>query len=93
MISKFETVSASKYSGLIFHAEHGLQPTFPALKQTMIASWALLKRQYWRLQCHSSAGLMFRLCASVVQSTACHGCDVWGAATFVTKEREEREEE
>ena len=60
-----------------------------ALKQKMFASWALLKRQYGRLQCLSSVGLMFRLCTTVVQSTACYGCEVWGAATFAAKERED----
>ena len=55
----------------------------------MFASWAILKRQYGRLQCLSSVGLMFRLCTSVVHSMACYGCEVWGAATFATKERED----
>ena len=32
---------------------------------------------------------MFRLCTSVVQSVACYGCKVWGAATFATRERED----
>ena len=86
---QLEVVSTFKYLGLTFHAEHDLQPTFLALKQKMFASWALLKRQYGRLQCLSSVGLMFRLCTSVVQSTACYGCEVWGAATFASKERED----
>ena len=86
---QLEVVSTFKYLGLTFHAEHDLQPTFLALKQKMFASWALLKRQYGRLQCLSSVGLMFRLCTSVVQSTACYGCEVWGAATFAPKERED----
>ena len=86
---QLEVVSAFKYLGLTFHAEHGLQPTFPALKQKMFASWALLKRQYGRLQCLSSVGLMFRLCTSVVQSTACYGSEVWGAAQFASKERQD----
>ena len=88
-IEQLEVVSTFKYLGLTFHAEHGLQPTFMALKQKMFASWALLKRQYGRLQCLSSVGLMFRLCTTVVQSTACYGCEVWGAATFAAKERED----
>ena len=75
--------------GLTFHAEHGLQPTFPALRQKIFASWALLKRQYGRLQCLSSVGLMFRLCTSVVQSTACYGSEVWRAAQFASKERQD----
>ena len=86
---QLEVVSTFKYLGLTFHAEHGLQPTFMALKQKMFASWALLKRQYGRLRCLSSVGLMFRLCTTVVQSTACYGCEVWGAATFAAKERED----
>ena len=32
---------------------------------------------------------MFRLCTSVVQSTACYGSEVWGAAQFASKERQD----
>ena len=65
---QLEVVSTFKYLGLVFHAEHGLQPTFMALKQKMFASWALLKRQYGRLQCLSSVGQMFRalhICSAI----------------------------
>lgn len=48
-----------------------------------------LKRQCGRLQCLSFVGLVFRLCTSMVQSTACYGCEVWGAATFAAKGREQ----
>ena len=82
-------MSSFKDLGLTFHAEHALQPTFLALKQKMFASWALLKRQYGRLQCLPSVGLMVKLCTSVVQSIACYGCEIWGAATFASKARED----
>ena len=85
---QLEVVLTFKYLGLTFHAEHGLQPTFLALKQKMFASCALLQRQSGRLQCLSSVALMLRLCTIVMQDTACYGCEVWGAATFASKERE-----
>ncbi len=80
---------AFNYPGLNFDAQHGPRATFGVLKQKMFASWALLKRQYGRLQCLSSVDLMLRLGTSVVQSTACHGYEVWGAALSATKQREE----
>lgn len=71
-----EIVLVFKYLGLIFHAERGLESTLVVLKQDIVASWALLKREYGRLQCLSSVGHKFRLCTSVVQSTQCYGCEV-----------------
>ena len=55
----------------------------------MVAAWALLKRQYGRLQCISSVGLMLGLCTSVVQSTACYGCEVWGPSRSAPRQRED----
>ena len=86
---QLEIVSAFKELGLIFHAEHGLQTPYAILKQKMFASWALLKHQYVRLQSLSSVGLNFWLCTSLVQSTACYGCEVWGTAKFATPHRED----
>jgi hypothetical protein len=53
---QLEIVLAFEYLGLNFHAQHGLQATFGVLKQKIFACWALLKRQYGRLQCFLSAG-------------------------------------
>ena len=52
--------------------------TFGPLKSNMSAAWALLKRQYGRLQCLSSVGLLFRLYRVCVPSTASYGCEIWG---------------
>ena len=54
----------------------------------MLSSLGTALHQYGRLQCLSSVGLMLGLCTSVVQSTACYGCEVWGAARFAPQERE-----
>ena len=44
----------------------------------MFAAWALLQRQYGRLQCLSSVGLLFRPYMVCFPSTASYGCEVWG---------------
>ena len=40
-----------KYLGILFNAVYGMAVTFPMLKRKMFGAWALLKRQYGRLQC------------------------------------------
>ncbi len=56
--------------------------TFPMLKKNMFGAWALLKRQYGRLQCLASVGLMFRVYEACVPSTASYGCEIWGFQPF-----------
>ena len=73
-----------KYLGLMFNAQEGVQATFPILKQKMVAAWALLRRQYGRLSCASSVGLLLRLYAVCVPPTASYGCEVWCCYTFPT---------
>ena len=67
-----------KYLGVIFTAHTCISLTFGPLKRNMSAAWALLKRQYGRLQCLSSVGLLFRLYMVCVPSTASYGCEIWG---------------
>ena len=43
----------------------------------MFGAWALLKRQYGRLQCLASVGLMFRVYEACVPQTAAYGCEIW----------------
>ena len=71
-----------KYLGLMFNAQEGVQATFPILKQKMVAAWALLRRQYGRLSCAASVGLLLRLYDVCVPPTASYGCEVWGCYTF-----------
>ena len=66
-----------KYLGLIFTALHGLAATFPLLKRNMFGAWALIKRQYGRLQCLASIGLMLTAYEGCVPPTAAYGCEVW----------------
>ena len=58
---QLEFVLDFKYLGILFNALHGMAVTFPMLKRHMFGAWALLKRQYGRLQCLASVGLMFRV--------------------------------
>ena len=71
-----------KYLGLMFSAQGGVQATFPILKQKMTAAWALLRRQYGRLSCASSVGLLLRVYDACVPPTASYGCEVWGCYSF-----------
>ena len=73
-----EIVSQIKYLGVIFTVQGDLSPTFGHLKRNMCAAWALLKRQYGRLQCLSSVGLLFRLYMACIPSTASYACELWG---------------
>ena len=53
---QLEVVLQIKYLGVVFTAHTGLSLTFGPLEKNMCAAWALLKRQYGRLQCLSSVG-------------------------------------
>ena len=64
-----------KYLDILFNALDGRAVTFPLLKKFMFGAWALLKRQYGRLQCVASVGLLFRVCEACVPPTAFHGCE------------------
>ena len=81
---QLEVVLQIKYLGVVFTAHTGLSLTFGPLKRNMCAAWALLKRQYGRLQCLSSVGLLFRLYMVCVPSTASYGCEIWGLARLPT---------
>ena len=75
---QLEIVSEFKYLGIIFSALYGMAVTFSRLKKNMFAAWALLKRQYGRLQCLAAAGLMFWVYETCVPPTAAYACDIWG---------------
>ena len=89
---QLEVVSEFKYLGLVFHAQHGLSAIFPNRKQKTYAAWALLKRQYGRLECLSSVGLLFRVACPIVPSVASYGCEVWGAYQFPLQSDDQRKE-
>ena len=79
---QLEVVLQLKYLDVIFTAHTGMSLTFGPLQRTMSAAWALLKRQYGRLQCLSSVGLLFRLYIVCVPSTASYACEIWGSSRF-----------
>ena len=79
---QLEIVIDFKYLGILFDALDGMAVTFPMLKKNMFGAWALLKRQYGRLQCLASVGLMFRVYEACVPSTASYGCEIWGFQPF-----------
>ena len=66
----------------MFSAQGGMLATFPILKHKMTAAWALLRRQYGRLSCASSVGLLLRVYDACVPPTPSYGCEVWGCYTF-----------
>ena len=79
---QLEIVAEFKYLGITFNAVHGMAVTFPGLKKKMFAAWALLKRQYGRLQCLASVGLMFKVYEACVPPSAAYACEIWGCQRF-----------
>ena len=82
-----EVVKDFKYLGILFNALHGMAVTFPMLteylgKKNIFGAWALLKRQYGRLQCLASVGLVFTVYEACVPPTAAYGCEIWGFQQF-----------
>ena len=79
---QLEIVTQYKYLGIVFDAMHGMAVTFPSLKQEMFGAWALLKRQYGRLQCLTSIGLMFRVYEACVPPSGAYACEIWCCQRF-----------
>ena len=79
---QLEIVVDFKYLGIIFNALHGMAVTFPLVKKNVFGAWALLKRQYGRLKCLASVGLMFGVYEVCVPSTTAYGCEIWGFQHF-----------
>ena len=77
-------MSQVKYLGLLFHSEAAFSPSFVNLKQKIYGAWALLRRQYGRLQCLSSVGLLFRVYMVCVSPTASYSYEVWGHCKLQT---------
>ncbi len=68
---------AFQYLGLTYGEDGGVHHTFKALHKKMWVAWALLKRQYGKLQCSTSVGLLLHLYGVCVPPTASYGCEVW----------------
>ena len=79
---QLEIVVDFKYLGILFNAVYGMAVTFPMLKKKTFGAWALLKRQYGRLRCLASFGLMFRVYEACVPPTAAYACEIWGFQQF-----------
>ena len=50
------SVQQARYLGMHFQAGKGFLPTFAWLWQQLCGVNALVRRQYWRLECSSSCG-------------------------------------
>ena len=73
-----EWVPQYKYLGIVFDAVQGISLTFDKLKNKMLGSWAQLRRQYGKLQCVRSVGLLLHLYNACVPPTGSYGSEVWG---------------
>ena len=73
---QLEIVLQIRYLDIVFTAYIGMSLTFGPLKRNMCAAWALLKRQYGRLQCLSSIGLLSKRYIACVPRTASHDCEI-----------------
>ena len=90
-LAALQIVSQVKYLGLLFRSEAAFSPSFVNLKQKMYGAWALLRRQYGRLQCLSSVGLLFSVYMVCVSPTASYSCEVWGHCKLQTATAASRE--
>ena len=79
---QLEIVIEYKYIGILLNAVHGMAVTFLMLGRKIFAVWALRKRQYGRLQCLFSVGLMFRVYEACVPPAAAYACKIWAFQRF-----------
>ena len=79
-----EWVQQVTYLGIVFDAAVGMALTFGKLHRNMLGAWARLRRQYGKLQCVLSVGLLLRLYDACVPPTASYGCEVWGLRPLPT---------
>lgn len=75
---QLEILVEIQYLGSLFNALHSMAMTLPMLKKRMFAAWALLKRQYGRLQFLASVGLIFTVYKACVPPAVAYGCEIWG---------------
>lgn len=72
-----EQVTSFPYLGTTFQSPSGIEHTFPKLQKQQLAAWARLMRQYGKLDCGVSVGLLLAAFSVLVVPTASYGCEVW----------------
>ena len=89
--SPLEWVDKFDYLGITFAATCGLHQTFGKLQKNMWAAWALLQRQFGKLQCSTSVWLLLRVYDVCVPPTASYACELWALRAMSAEHRKARD--
>ena len=74
---RLEHVTLYKYLGILYESPLGMHATCRYLEGKMTVAWALLSRQYAKLDCPAAVGLLLDLYQACVPPTGSYGCEVW----------------
>lgn len=74
---RLEWVTSFKYLGILYTSQQGMHATCKQLGKNMTVAWALLRRQYAKLECPAAVGLLLDLYQACVPPTGSYGCEVW----------------
>ena len=72
-----EVVKSTKYLGIMFSSQGGLQATFNLLHGKMWGAWTTILRQYGNLRCGVSIGLLVKLLVTCVVPAGSYACELW----------------
>ena len=75
-----QTVTQTKYLGLLFHEHNGVFPSFQPRCDKMKTAWAVLQRQYAGLRCSVSLSLLLSLYDACVAPVGSYGCEIWSSS-------------
>ena len=73
-----EWVQSYVYLGVLFDSRSGVRATFPRLHSKMWGAFSLIQRQYGKLGCLPSVGLLLDVYKACVPPAGSYGCEVWG---------------
>ena len=80
-------IGVAKFINACLHKTTFDQPGGGWKRCNLIGAWALLMRQYGRVQCLALLSLMSRVFEACDPLTASYGCEIWGHQPFQQQSR------